>query len=455
MFIKKFLLGSCVVLSFLISGCDESIESQNGIGNNEDRKNRKKGMPRLDIGDASSLVVVSNSSNTGGRIAIESSNLYKITTSGSLEEVKFLNADNTEIDPNKTQTSIRINNIVDVNKTYLVLEGEFMAWDTLGNTQYYNSLLVHKADGSIYDFKNSDIGNSPIFEDEGGSFYYKNYNRMIMQIDVSDPNLLRKNEFLPTGQTANSFGVDLKGNAIYEYELDGERKFRVRKKNAGLYEINITKTLPGGPFVSNYLDYYVMGTWIGTNGKIYFDSYTSGYNGYKPHFHTLTVNDDNTVAIDTVWNGEWSALPTGMMNPSLGVGSSAMKRIQKEKSVLFVYELRAWEFFEETNTVVDVVLPTVDKFDDFFHSDHYLYYRSGTTIHKISLDDYSAEVVTLPQGDEFEIYTLSVDSHDVLQLSALRFSDGKKIIAQIDSNGVFSIVDEEIDKEATLLQRLN
>ena len=453
MSIKKFLLGTCVFLSFLISACDESIESENGIINsNEDRT---KGMPKLDIGDASSLVVLGNSSNSGGRIAMDSSNLYKITTSGSLEEVKFLNADNTEIDSNKTQTSITVNNIADVSKNYLVLEGEFTAWDTLGNTQYYNALLVHKADGFIYDFQNSDIGNSPIFEDENGNFYYKNYSKMIMKIDVSDPNLLRKNEFLPTGQTANSFGVDLKGNAIYEYELDGERKFRVRKKNGGLYEINITKTLPGGPSVSSYLDCYVMGIWIGTNGKIYFDSYTSGYNGYKPHFHTLTVNDDNTVAIDTVWNGEWSASPTGIMNPSLALGSSAMRRIQKEKSVLFVYELRAWEFFEETNILVEVVLPTVEKYDDFFHSDHYLYYRSGTTIYKISLEDYSAEVVTLPEGDQFEIYSLTVNNHDVLQLSGLRFSDGKKIIAQIDSNGVYSIVDEEIDKAATLLHRLN
>lgn len=52
---------------------------------------------------------------------------------------------------------------------------------------------------------------------------------------------------------------------------------------------------------------------------------------------------------------------------------------------------------------------------------------------------------------KYEIYTMSVSNDEVLQISALRFSDGKKIIAQNE----FTLIDEEQDKEVMYLQRLN
>lgn len=428
-------------LATLITSCDET-DFRNG--------NVKNGMPRLNITDAANIVVLESTSGSGGRIKAASTNLYKITTDGSFQEVKFLNADNTEVDPGQTETLIKINNAFNLNAKYLLLEGEFTAWDTLGNTQSYNALLVRKTDGAIYDFSNPDIAyNSAFFEDEVGNIYYRNHGQMVMQIDVGDPSLLKRTEYLAAGQTATTFCAGGKGNVLYEYRPEGminddEIKYRVRKAQGGIYEIDITEPLDPGHY-----KYWINGMWTGTNGKIYFDSHTHDGNGYTPHIHTLTVDNTNTAIIDTVWT---SSDPGA--NP-IGWKSSQMHRVPKEESMLFVSKNQAWEFFEDTNEMEEVSLPEADEIDDFFYTDEFVYYRSGVDIHKISLDDYNAELVPLPQDDQFEIYSLSGGDNEVLNLSALRFSDGKKIIAQIDAEGTFTVLDEVVNKEAVVMQRLD
>jgi hypothetical protein len=452
MFMKKIILISLSVFAvLLLAGCDDTpLEEYPGTGT-ETGNNEKIGKPKFSIGDATSLVVLDNSSNSGGRIAAESSNLYKITTSGSFEEVTFLNADNTPIDPTKTQTSVIVEKIFDVTKDYIILQGQFTAWDTLGNTQYYSTLLVHKGDGAIYDFNAMDIATEAISSDGHENFFYLNNSKMVMRVDGSNPELLRKSEYLPSGQTAEYFWVDRTGNLVYQYAED---KFRGRKKTGGIFELDIATELPGGPAPLPYGNYYNQGIWIGVNGKMYLETFDHGPSGYRPHYHTVSVDEQGTVAIDTVWTGAWKD-DQGGSDYIVGSGSYNMRHVNKEKSILFVGWNRAWEFFEETNTLVEVHLPQVGFFDDFFYSESYLYYRSGLDIYKISLADYSYQLIHLPQDDQFEIYSMSIGINDTLQFSALRFSDGKNIIAQIDASGIFSVVDEVLDKEAIVLQRLN
>jgi hypothetical protein len=442
--IDLILLSVFVVL--LLASCEDTQVDP-------DRENNKSiGKPKFSIGDATSLIVLDNNSNSGGRIAGESSNLYKITTSGSFDEVTFVNEDNTPLDSNKTQTLVIVEKIFDVTEDYIILQGQFTAWDTLGNTQEYSTLLVRKSDGAIYDFNANDIGPGAIFSDDNGNFYYLNHNNMVVKVDVSNPALLKKSEYIPSGQIAQSFWVDHTGTLAYEYNED---KFRVRKQNGGILELDFSTVSPGEPSPFPYGTYFNQGIWIGINGKMYLETYDHRPdNEYRIHFHTVSLDEQGTVAIDTVWTGDWKNY-NGGADYILGSGSYMMKRVNKEKSILFVGIDRAWEFFEETNTLVEVDLPNVESFDDFFHSDNYLYYRSGVKIYKISLTDYSYELIQLPQDDQFEIYSMSIGTDDALQFSALRFSDGKKIIAQIDSNGIFSIINEVLDKEVIILQRLN
>ena len=433
---KKIFSITLPAFAFLLLACSDNVKL--------DKNNAKFGKPKFSIGDATSLVVLSNGSSSG-RMAGESSNLYKLTTSGSFEKVTFLNQDNTPIDSSKTQTSIIVNKIFDVTKDFIILQGQFTAWDTLGNEQFYSTLLVRKDDGAIFDFNDNNIPDGVNFSYDNSNFYYINSNSMVIRVDVSNPEVLKKSEYLPVGQAANAFWVDLTGNLVYQY---GEDKFRGRKKNGGIFELDIS--IPNDPYVS----YSNQGIWIGVNHKMYLETLDFDSRGNRPHYHTISVDEQGTVAIDTVWTGTWKHF-LGGSDYIVGSGSYMMRRVNKEKSILFIDWNRAWEFFEETNTLIEVNLPQVETFDDFFYSDSYLYFRSGLTIYKISLTDYSYTLIQLPQNDQFEIYSMGLGVNETLQLSALRFSDGKKIIAQIDSTGVFSVLDEVLNKEAVILQRLN
>ena len=442
--IKSILLPVFVVL--LLASCEDTQVDP------EREENKSFPKPKFSIGDATSLVVLDNNSNSGGRVAEESSNLYKITTSGSFEEVTFVNEDDTPIDSSKTQTLIVVEKIFDVTDNYLILQGQFTAWDTLGNKQDYSALLVRRSDGAIYNFNANDIGPGDIFSDDNGNFYYRNHNHVVIRVDTSNPELLTKSEFLPSGQMAESFWVDHTGTLVYQYDED---KFRVRKQNGGIFELDFSILSSEEPTPFPHGKYFNQGIWVGVNGKIYLETVDHRPNhGYRMHFHTVSLDAQGTVAIDTVWTGEWKEYHGGS-DYILGSGSYTMTRVNKEKSILFVHPYYAWEFFEETNTLVEVHLPKVGFFDDFFQSDNYLYYRSGLKIYKISLADYSHELIQLPQNDQFEIYSMSIGSNDVLQISALRFSDGKRILAQIDSNGIFTVIDEALDKEVIILQRLD
>ena len=112
-----------------------------------------------------------------------------------------------------------------------------------------------------------------------------------------------------------------------------------------------------------------------------------------------------------------------------------------------------WEFFEDDNQVTNFELPDLSLTTKVVHSDDHYYLAEGTNLYKVSFADHSYSSLLTP--GEYEVYTMSVDNDETLQISALRFSDGRKIIAGINAQGELTVIDEEQDKEAIYLQRLN
>ena len=124
-----------------------------------------------------------------------------------------------------------------------MLDGEFVAWDTLGNYQDYYNLLIRKSDGAVFEIRssssrrdiNSDLGELQevnFQSDKDGNLYYVNNEGKIMKVDVSNPSDLFIMEYLPTGQTTFYFIVDRDGNCVYEYGED----YRLRKGPGGIFE---------------------------------------------------------------------------------------------------------------------------------------------------------------------------------------------------------------------------
>ena len=412
----------------------------------------KQTFPRavLNISDAKSLAVL-ETLQAKNQFSTQK-NLYKLTVNGSFEEVKFINTDGTDIDPSLSTPVIDVNQISNLNSTYLLLSGSFSVSDTLGNNQSYTSILVRKSDGAIFNFEENDInlyrhkmGEKPFKYDSSKNIYYSN-GTGVSKLKIDNHNGISKQDFLSTGQEAEYFDITPDGTGIYKYgessgtQGNGTDDLRIRKLNGGIFEVKVAGR--------DNKDF-----WIGSNGSIYFVTYTWS-NGYLPKIHKILVNNNNISVVDV-----WSSNNT---NDYPGVGSmfrtssQGFHKIQKENSILFIdtyFFGYSWEFFEANNLVKNIELPKVEQGSIIVNSKSYYYIASGTDLFKINLTTH--EPVSLINSGEYEIYSMNVDTYDNLQFSGLRFSDGKKVFGEINKYNEFRIIDEEINREATILERLD
>ncbi len=357
--------------------------------------------------------------------------------------MKFVYEDGQDIDSDVSDVSINVRKVYDAGD-FIVLDGEFIAWDTEGNYQDYYNLLVRKSDGAIFELGNANFSGSyinfnPVLlqevnfqSDEAGNLYYLSNQGKIMKVDVSDPAELFMSEYLPTEQTTFYFVVDRDGNCVYKY---GEA-YRLRKGIGGIFD-----------FQSAGFEAHEF--WVGSNGEMYFTSYD--HDNEVPTIGKLDVDDNGEVLGNELWSPPAFEEHFGVQNTN----HNYYYRIVRQNSVIFIaFENGShWEFSEDDNQVTDFELPDLSLATKVVHSDNYYYLADGTNLYKVSFADHSYSSLLTP--GQYEVYSLSVGNDETLQISALRFSDGKNIIAEINAQGELAVIDEEQDKEATYLQRLN
>lgn len=410
------------------------------------KKENTREVPVLDIINAESLIVLESSKKSTS----SSGTFYKITVDGSFEEVKFINPDGTDIDEGQTQADLSVHSIHNVSSEFVILTGSFSVWDATGNNQYYETLLVRKSDGAIFDFgaieidTRSLLGDEPFQHDNYGNFYYSDYSNMVFKVDISNPGSIVKSEYLSTGQEAEYFGIESQGNCIYQYGDDAStnKDFRLRKTNGGIFEVAISGR-DNNAF------------WIGNNGKVYFTTIPFSNAGFtQPLINSLNIDNGN-ISIDTVWtpNSEDEDDAVGNFFRTKYQGSYLLRT---NESVVFIgtyNRLKSFEFFESSNTVRLIDLPSIEEGAIVVNSDSYYYIATGTDLYKVSFSDHSYS--KLLNTGEYEVYNMTASSDDIIQLSALRFSDGKKVFCQIDETGSLTTIDEEQNKKGIVLERLD
>ena len=87
------------------------------------------------------------------------------------------------------------------------------------------------------------------------------------------------------------------------------------------------------------------------------------------------------------------------------------------------------------------------------YSENYFFCAKDTKLLRISLDDFSIDEL-LP-ANSFDIYNISLGASDTLTVSALRFSDAKKVYFDLSPDGKIQILDESSGTTAVSLVRLN
>jgi hypothetical protein len=129
--------------------------------------------------------------------------------------------------------------------------------------------------------------------------------------------------------------------------------------------------------------------------------------------------------------------------------------VRKNNGIVFIDldGYQSWEFSETDNSVRKINLPNFDVVREIKNSPNYLYIAAGMDLYKISLDTYNYTSL-LPSG-EYDIYTIDVTDDDLLQVSALRLSDAKKVLIEIDNAGSMNITEYEDSRRIITLQQLN
>lgn len=415
----------------------------------------------LDFKGAESLVVIDEITNE------EKTNLSKLLSNGELKEVFYLNSDGKAV--LKNNGYINVNKIVDLTKDYVILSGYFTTKSVIEGdeiTKSFSALMVRKSDGAIFDFgefdfdmtanSNTSLLHRPnIFFDADSNVYYRSYNnqsgrKSITKLTLNDPNKILKEDYLPTSEDIEDATVDISSNVVYS--VNPNDLYRVKSKSGSISFIQ-------GGKVTDYKSTFVNEFWTGNNGKIY----VSGYDNGLPYISIVDIENNNKHI--KVWEGLNCAdyYPNNCRTASkwLYIRSSFKNEfIFTSISGYLEASLNIWRFNENTNHVdyqeikLQGLLPS--QFRPIGKSTTGIYFKTETNdIYKYTFDKGSLAKYNIASLNGYEIKSIAVRYKDYLDLVALRYSDGKTIVGQIDNQGNFIVRVNNLEKYPVALERIN
>lgn len=419
---KKLLLAASLLL--VLTGCEKL-----GLGLGS--------TPTLNVASAKSIVTAKDGAS------------YVVTADNVVNDLKFYDGDK---EVSNSLASATVDYSVSINDDYMYMKGSFWFKNSQGSTVDYKHILVRKSDGAIFDMgaELSDdltrLGDKPVREDIYGNYYFSgsSYDNALCKLNISNPDNITRQSILPAGQNCKFFEIDGNGNCLYKYgegqgvtSSNGTYLYRMVKTTGGIEEIEVSGR-------DN------REAWVGANGVFYLITYTWS-NGYVPQIHTV-VNNNGKVEIKTVWDGNEESV--GKFFRTQKQGSFLIK---KKNSVVFVDTYfggsASFEFFEESKTVSMVNLPPIEQSCKIVYNEDYYYIATGNNLYRVDMDTNSYE--NLLNKNEYSVYEMAALANGVLEVSALRFSDGKNVLFNVLPDKSIRIVDEQRGIEAVSLARIN
>lgn len=379
---------------------------------------------KLDIADAASLFIASDNVLRKSVASADTTRLFKITADGFIEEVKYLDEDGDEMAYTHYPSDI-----YNLDESYvIVIFGD-------GTTGY----LVRKDDGAVFTLVDAGIpwkgfggyrNWPPVQTDAGNNAYYlvgeylgeQEFRHRVIRIRLDNPARLTAQLISPTMEDIGYFLVNNSGDVFYN----------------GLH-INPRIIMSGGglvntpPLMSEF--------WLGGDRQFYGIEYQHQASQIKK---LLIVNNALNAENYGEPNDFWFAMD-----------HSTVLTLQDK---VYIVSGEVFEVFNPAATPQRVENLGLVTIGNAVASDHY-YYLSGNdeasrpTLIKVSAHSNRPETL-LPPND-YDIYTMVVSHDDILTFSALRMSDGRRVIGEIDSNGQVTILDEEMGTNIIILERIN
>lgn len=401
-----FYIFSLVLFSLLFNACSDEENSVAFIG-------------KMNITGADGLFVgkISTHGSAGGRISSVKGGdgeqrLFKVTSDGYIEEVTFEDKNGDVVHVSNAPTSVIDTNgefvFVGFNEvSYIVRKTDGAAF-TLGQTQVY-------AEGSIYQ-------TGPyVVSDDSGNIYFMG--RQLFKVDVSDPQHPIQVIYSARGDQIFGFAVDKDGNAGYSGTDAANLKVIRCRKNSGGFEL-----LPGDG--STF--------WSGLDRHLY---YFDGLQIWKVTFDPFIL--------------------TKYGNPLyVGCGFESFLEIKNKDVIIavggcsYVYHLYSEAGITKNIPYSDFNLSSVKT--SAATDDHY--YLAGTSLQGkgvlLKVDPTTNEYSEVVSGG-YDIYKVSPTASNKVLINAMRLSDGKIVLAQIEEDGTVNTLEESLDEEVTLLTRVN
>jgi hypothetical protein len=426
------IIGLVLVIGFFI-GCpagNEPNDNNTKIPSNDDPNNTTSKLAKIDIANATNLFLApASNSRSVSRAASDTNKLFKITNEGRIQEVSYIDENG------NTMTTIQMPSAVyNATNDYVVI--------VFGYDEGY---LTRKSDGAVFSLKNVGIPrhssnhfeNTAVIQcDKNGNIYFLKENGIgvsgsmletVIKINVSNPDNLIKMDYLPSNESVEFFDITKEGHIAYTYRnkesISGSRDgTRIKKSNGSLYNIPTGATF-----------------WVGLDDKIRY------------------VNNNNIVRVDIDSNFNISESTTPSSFILFDYGSSLLRFSDRILMVRILNGKGIYEIDNPSNTPREITISQIDTIKYVAYSNTY-YYLSGNNSSNqpvlLKINPYDDSVISLLAPNQYDIYKMTVDSNDVVSFNALRMSDGKKVIGQVSSPDNVILLDEEMNSEMIVLERI-
>jgi len=399
-------------------------------------------LAKLDIKGAASLFIAPSGSG-GTRSTTDGVNrLFKISDDGVIQEVSYLDEDGNQIEETLVPEMMYF---ID-NSDYFV--AVFRNPNGIGS--YY---LVRKSDGAVFvlettgivvsqssrtgGFRNSEI----IVQDASKNLYF--YASRVFKLDVSNPNSLTSEPVTPDTEIPYNFTVSANGDVFYSPMPIGVGHWsspRVRKSNGGLFNV------PGENHLYN--------SWTGLDGKIRFLGQQKTNNEtYITEYPLITVNIDSSGdSVDEEILEDISVLYFQFYTHILRFNSRIVLLGNLHPNGVNILEIE-----NASKTPRNIPAPAMSSFRIAISSNNFIYLSGNNASQQpvlFKINVATSEAKSLFTAGAYDIFAMTVSANDELTFNALRMSDGKKIIGTISSSEELKIIDEQLNSEVVVLERI-
>jgi len=448
---KSFLgiLALTLIFGLAVIGCGDGDNNGNENGNggnsngngNGNNGNNNSNLRSLNIIGAKNLFIASVSgqplqSINARSVGNESQNkLFKITEYGVIQEITY-NYEDDEGNPIQSNETLIPTDIFNINQDYLMV----VFTDSI--------YLLRKTDGAVFLYSDSSWNNKPslndvyvsnrrsILNDNNGNIYFL-ANDKVIKVNVQNPSSITRENYSPDSDRVWGFEMDNNGNIIYFGRDSGNSEIsRIRRSGGSLRNLSSQNAR----FAWTGLD----------NSNFYFFDRNSTNSGTQIKKWISGTNEIEDFGIDMVgfsgFGGNGYILKTSGRIITISVLQNSVYEIYPEFS-----PIQGYASYDPNYMALG--LNSIKYADS--SGDYYYITGNNTSENPVLLKINAATDVPTTILSGYDVYKFTVTEDNIVTFNALNMDNGKKVIGSISSNNIVTILDETLNIELTVLERIN